>query len=217
MFAALLDDPINYEENLSARFSTSKKSAMVVINWLLGNFTPSEHSHIARETIYRQYCDHCETIGSPSVNPASFGKIIRCVYPNLATRRLGTRGNSKYCSLWKVNIRYHYYGIRSKTDQNMPNLVTGIISMKRENYRKMDLDKERPPPSIEFVQSLLQFPSIDLSKFTSGCDIESVKGFLNMCRHHYENLLFHGLQGNFYEVMLKVFNYSSQILFQSFG
>ena len=38
------------------------------------------------------------------VNPASFGKLIRSVFRGLKTRRLGTRGNSKY----------HYYGIRIK-------------------------------------------------------------------------------------------------------
>ncbi|XP_056319172.1 DNA-binding protein RFX2-like [Danio aesculapii] len=37
---------------------------------------------------------------------ASFGKLIRSVFMGLRTRRLGTRGNSKY----------HYYGIRLKPD-----------------------------------------------------------------------------------------------------
>jgi hypothetical protein len=36
------------------------------------------------------------------VNAASFGKLIRSVFLGLRTRRIGTRGNSKY----------HYYGIR---------------------------------------------------------------------------------------------------------
>ena len=43
------------------------------------------------------------------VNAASFGKLIRSVFPNLKTRRLGTRGNSKY----------HYYGIRVKDESNL--------------------------------------------------------------------------------------------------
>ena len=38
------------------------------------------------------------------VNAASFGKLIRSVFLGLRTRRIGTRGNSKY----------HYYGIRVK-------------------------------------------------------------------------------------------------------
>jgi hypothetical protein len=39
------------------------------------------------------------------------GKLIRSVFPDLKTRRLGTRGNSKY----------HYYGIRIKTTSPLKN------------------------------------------------------------------------------------------------
>ena len=43
------------------------------------------------------------------MNPASFGKLIRSVFLGLRTRRLGTRGNSKY----------HYYGIRVKQNSSL--------------------------------------------------------------------------------------------------
>lgn len=44
-----------------------------------------------------------------AVNAASFGKLIRSVFTGLRTRRLGTRGNSKY----------HYYGIRVKPGSSL--------------------------------------------------------------------------------------------------
>lgn len=47
---------------------------------------------------------HCNEHKLDAVNAASFGKLIRSVFTGLRTRRLGTRGNSKY----------HYYGIRVK-------------------------------------------------------------------------------------------------------
>lgn len=47
---------------------------------------------------------HCNEQKLDAVNAASFGKLIRSVFTGLRTRRLGTRGNSKY----------HYYGIRIK-------------------------------------------------------------------------------------------------------
>lgn len=47
---------------------------------------------------------HCNEHTLDAVNAASFGKLIRSVFTGLRTRRLGTRGNSKY----------HYYGIRVK-------------------------------------------------------------------------------------------------------
>ena len=43
------------------------------------------------------------------VNAASFGKLIRSVFLGLRTRRIGTRGNSKY----------HYYGIRVKPNSTL--------------------------------------------------------------------------------------------------
>lgn len=47
------------------------------------------------------------------MNAASFGKLIRSVFSGLRTRRLGTRGNSKY----------HYYGIRIKPDSILNHMM----------------------------------------------------------------------------------------------
>lgn len=59
---------------------------------------------LPRSTLYAHYLRHCATHRLEPVNAASFGKLIRSVFVGLRTRRLGTRGNSKY----------HYYGIRAK-------------------------------------------------------------------------------------------------------
>jgi regulatory factor X, other len=32
----------------------------------------------------------------PPLNPASFGKLVRIIFPGIQTRRLGVRGESKY-------------------------------------------------------------------------------------------------------------------------
>lgn len=47
----------------------------------------------------RVYCCYAEKCGSERVsvlNPASFGKLVRIIFPNVQTRRLGVRGESKY-------------------------------------------------------------------------------------------------------------------------
>lgn len=41
------------------------------------------------------------------LNPASFGKLVRVLFPGLKTRRLGVRGESKY----------HYVNFSLKEDQ----------------------------------------------------------------------------------------------------
>lgn len=59
---------------------------------------------LPRSTLYYHYIKHTDEHSLDPVNAASFGKLIRSVFLGLRTRRLGTRGNSKY----------HYYGIRLK-------------------------------------------------------------------------------------------------------
>lgn len=65
---------------------------------------------LPRSTLYAHYLRHCAAHRLEPVNAASFGKLIRSVFVGLRTRRLGTRGNSKY----------HYYGIRAKPSARDP-------------------------------------------------------------------------------------------------
>lgn len=66
-----------------------------------------------RSTLYNHYMRHCNEHKLDAVNAASFGKLIRSVFTGLRTRRLGTRGNSKY----------HYYGIRIKPGSALNNAM----------------------------------------------------------------------------------------------
>ncbi|CAF4904623.1 unnamed protein product [Pieris macdunnoughi] len=74
------------------------------VQWLLDHYETAEGVSLPRSTLYAHYLRHCTTHRLEPVNAASFGKLIRSVFVGLRTRRLGTRGNSKY----------HYYGIRAK-------------------------------------------------------------------------------------------------------
>ncbi|CAH0626849.1 unnamed protein product [Chrysodeixis includens] len=74
------------------------------VQWLLDHYETAEGVSLPRSTLYAHYLRHCGTHRLEPVNAASFGKLIRSVFIGLRTRRLGTRGNSKY----------HYYGIRAK-------------------------------------------------------------------------------------------------------
>lgn len=49
-----------------------------------------------RNRVYSQYADRCATERVQPLNPASFGKLVRVIFPGIATRRLGVRGESKY-------------------------------------------------------------------------------------------------------------------------
>ena len=46
--------------------------------------------------MFQRYTERCGDERVPTLNPASFGKLVRIIFPNVQTRRLGVRGESKY-------------------------------------------------------------------------------------------------------------------------
>ena len=76
-----------------------KDSTVFITNWLQDNFEYEADGHVAREWIYQEYNDVCERNRKEPLNSASFGKILRTVFSSVSTRRLGTRGNSKYLTI----------------------------------------------------------------------------------------------------------------------
>lgn len=90
----------------------------ITVQWLLDNYETADGVSLPRSTLYYYYMHHCNESKIDPVNAASFGKLIRSVFLGLRTRRLGTRGNSKY----------HYYGIRLK-----PESLLHTLSVSEEN------------------------------------------------------------------------------------
>ncbi len=69
-----------------------------------------------RGRVYANYVSRCATERVTVLNPASFGKLVRVLFPGLKTRRLGVRGESKY----------HYVNFSLKEDQ--PNLIEDPVA-----------------------------------------------------------------------------------------
>ncbi|XP_063982439.1 DNA-binding protein RFX2 isoform X2 [Diachasmimorpha longicaudata] len=96
---------INVDEAATAANMThATRVSQATVQWLLENYETADGVSLPRSTLYNHYLRHCSENKLDPVNAASFGKLIRSVFLGLRTRRLGTRGNSKY----------HYYGIRVK-------------------------------------------------------------------------------------------------------
>nr|XP_060465281.1 DNA-binding protein RFX8 isoform X1 [Panthera onca] len=72
-----------------------------IIQWLVDNFCICEGYSVPRCLMYEIYVETCGHNAQTQVNPATFGKLVHLVFPDLGTRRLGTRGSA----------RYHYDGI----------------------------------------------------------------------------------------------------------
>ncbi|KAF5926213.1 hypothetical protein HPG69_011340 [Diceros bicornis minor] len=67
-----------------------------VIQWLVDNFCICEGYSVPRCLLYEIYMKTCGQNAQNRVNPATFGKLVRLVFPDLGTRRLGTRGSARY-------------------------------------------------------------------------------------------------------------------------
>ncbi|XP_076415412.1 DNA-binding protein RFX2 isoform X4 [Peromyscus maniculatus bairdii] len=110
----------------SARHSLAHtaRSSPATLQWLLDNYETAEGVSLPRSSLYNHYLRHCQEHKLEPVNAASFGKLIRSVFMGLRTRRLGTRGNSKY----------HYYGIRLKPDSPLNRLQedTQYMAMRQQ-------------------------------------------------------------------------------------
>ncbi|KAA8914574.1 hypothetical protein TRICI_002876 [Trichomonascus ciferrii] len=88
--------------------SLEKSKQLFGMTWLLKNCHLSPDDNVPRNRIYARYVEVCSENDLKSLNPASFGKLVRGLFPDIKTRRLGVRGQSKY----------HYCGIRLIGDQN---------------------------------------------------------------------------------------------------
>ena len=100
--------------------------------------------------MYSNYVSRCATERVTVLNPASFGKLVRVLFPGLKTRRLGVRGESKY----------HYVNFSLKEDQ--PELAEA------QKHQPPTQSFHEPPqfaPSFSRYVELLYTPSRHLTNF----------------------------------------------------
>ncbi|KAK9408897.1 DNA-binding protein RFX2 [Crotalus adamanteus] len=120
---------------------TSHKSTLLNshLQWLLDNYETAEGVSLPRSSLYNHYLRHCQEHKLDPVNAASFGKLIRSVFMGLRTRRLGTRGNSKY----------HYYGIRLKPESPLNRLQEDAQYMAMRQQPAHQKQRYRPSQRLD--------------------------------------------------------------------
>ncbi|XP_053240186.1 DNA-binding protein RFX8 isoform X2 [Podarcis raffonei] len=94
-----------------------------ITQWIADNFFVCEGCSVPRCLLYEMYVENCRQEAQTQVNPATFGKLVRLVFPDLGTRRLGTRGSA----------RYHYDGIQIKKSSPFYAYYCYLLAEKREN------------------------------------------------------------------------------------
>ncbi|XP_028301410.1 DNA-binding protein RFX2 isoform X2 [Gouania willdenowi] len=147
--------------------SHSSRSSSAMLQWLLDNYETAEGVSLPRCSLYNHYLRHCQEQKLDPVNAASFGKLIRSVFMGLRTRRLGTRGNSKY----------HYYGIRVKPDSPLNRLQedTQYMAMRQQPVQQ----KQRFKP-LQKVDSM----SDSLCGSSQHCNSTPEQSVAAQSQHH---------------------------------
>ncbi|XP_072139575.1 uncharacterized protein rfx5 [Mobula birostris] len=93
-------------------YPTSTADQMHACNWIRNHLEEHPDTCLPKQDVYDAYKRYCNNLSYRLLSAANFGKIMRDVFPNFKARRLGGRGQSKYC----------YGGIRRKTVVSMPSL-----------------------------------------------------------------------------------------------
>ncbi|ODM99336.1 DNA-binding protein RFX7 [Orchesella cincta] len=99
--------PTPGSEDTGAACSSSNPSPQVVrlsrtSNWLQKTFIQDNQVALPKEEVYALYKHEFLRQNEKPISTADFGKLMRQVFPDVKARRLGQRGQSKYCY---ANIR----------------------------------------------------------------------------------------------------------------
>ncbi|XP_025153808.1 DNA-binding protein RFX2 isoform X6 [Harpegnathos saltator] len=195
---------------MSAAAARASPQTETAVHWLLENYETADGVSLPRSTLYNHYLRHCSENKLDPVNAASFGKLIRSVFLGLRTRRLGTRGNSKY----------HYYGIRVKPSSPLVMLNEDgtsrqpqsansqakrfkFVNQKQESsyenntHTSTNISSNSSPPQYhqylgEASGAIPDFPEIFIghdSSLPEDCTLEDIDTFRSIYREHCEAFL----------------------------
>ncbi|XP_055998858.1 transcription factor RFX4-like [Ostrea edulis] len=186
------DEETNLGNFHRLRNCSKSHSTPATLKWLEDNYEIAESVCIPRSTLYSHYLDYCETNDTQPVNAASFGKIIRQQFPQITTRRLGTRGQSKY----------HYYGIGVREASKYFEVVYSSKGAQSSNEGKKENSKQivAYSPRSKLGTLLPDFPDIKEIKLPDTVDEDKVLTFMMMYRTHCQRILDTVIRANFDEV-----------------
>ncbi|XP_043564785.1 transcription factor RFX4 isoform X1 [Chiloscyllium plagiosum] len=181
-----------HEEKENNRAS-KPHSTPATLQWLEENYEIAEGVCIPRSALYMHYLDFCEKNDTQPVNAASFGKIIRQQFPQLTTRRLGTRGQSKY----------HYYGIAVKESSPYYDVMyskKGAAWVNETGKKEVAKQTVAYSPRSKLGTLLPEFPNVKDLNLPASLSEEKVSTFIMMYRTHCQRILDTVIRANFDEV-----------------
>ncbi|XP_044083989.1 transcription factor RFX4 isoform X4 [Neovison vison] len=186
---------VSNDENEEKENNRASKphSTPATLQWLEENYEIAEGVCIPRSALYVHYLDFCERNDTQPVNAASFGKIIRQQFPQLTTRRLGTRGQSKY----------HYYGIAVKESSQYYDVMyskKGAAWVSETGKKEVSKQTVAYSPRSKLGTLLPEFPNVKDLNLPASLPEEKVSTFIMMYRTHCQRILDTVIRANFDEV-----------------
>lgn len=90
----------------------SRSEICQTITWIRTHLEEDPDVSLPKQDVYDEYKIYCENNKVKPLSTADFGKVMKQVFPSVRPRRLGTRGNSRYC----------YAGLRKRRQLKPPKL-----------------------------------------------------------------------------------------------
>ena len=125
----------------------------------LSTVCKKSNTSVPRSRVYAQYALRCGTERVSLLNPASFGKLVRIIFPDITTRRLGMRGESKY----------HYVDLALIDDE--PDVQEPLAAGNPLQANGVDVDTLAPLPTAVSIETERSHFPADTAEFPSPITI----------------------------------------------
>ncbi|XP_033001278.1 DNA-binding protein RFX6 [Lacerta agilis] len=181
------------KKTITQMMKDKKKQTQLTLQWLEENYIVCEGVCLPRCILYAHYLDFCRKEKLEPACAATFGKTIRQKFPLLTTRRLGTRGHSKY----------HYYGIGIKESSAYYHSVYSGKGLTRFSGSKLKNEggfTRKYSLSSKTGTLLPEFPSAQHLVLDGSISKDKVDTLIMMYKTHCQCVLDNAINGNFEEI-----------------
>ncbi|KAG8444630.1 hypothetical protein GDO86_009694 [Hymenochirus boettgeri] len=188
-----LSNKLEQKKSITQIIKDKKKQTQLTLQWLEENYIVCEGVCLPRCILYAHYLDFCRKEKLEPACAATFGKTIRQKFPLLTTRRLGTRGHSKY----------HYYGIGIKESSAYYHSVYSGKGLTRFSGSKLKSEggfTRKYSLSSKTGTLLPEFPSAQHLVLQGCMSKEKVDTLIMMYKTHCQCVLDNAINGNFEEI-----------------
>ncbi|XP_076874011.1 DNA-binding protein RFX6 [Brachyhypopomus gauderio] len=181
------------KKTISQIIKDKKKQTQLTLQWLEENYIVCEGVCLPRCILYAHYLDFCRKEKLDPACAATFGKTIRQKFPLLTTRRLGTRGHSKY----------HYYGIGIKESSAYYHSVYSGKGLTRFSGSKLKNEggfTRKYSLSSKTGTLLPEFPTAQHLVLHDSISKDKVDTLVMMYKTHCQCILDNAISVNFEEI-----------------